>query len=323
MDTLKQCTKCKEQKPATLEYFLRDKRRENSIGSWCRACWSAHGKQRRAENPEKALEKERASKARLRAENPEKIREQQRAASARKRAKNPEKTREQDRARHARQMAENPEKVREQGRIKRARQRAKNPERIREQNRASHARQMAENPERIRERNRASHARRMAENPEKVRAQKRASQARQAAKKPEKVRERNRLTKMKLWREQPERMREESRIRASRREARKRSLPDTLTKQNWLYAVTWWAGCAYCGADLPAGKLTLDHVIPLVSPDCPGTVAGNIVPACKSCNSSKHTLPVEQFLERKFGQAHAANRLAIIADFFNTLPDDD
>lgn len=40
--------------------------------------------------------------------------------------------------------------------------------------------------------------------------------------------------------------------------------------------------CAYCNAE---ANLTMDHVIPIL---CGGkTTASNIIPACKSCNSSK------------------------------------
>ena len=42
--------------------------------------------------------------------------------------------------------------------------------------------------------------------------------------------------------------------------------------------------CAYCGS---TGVLAQDHFIPISNPDCPGTIPGNIVPACTKCNSSK------------------------------------
>lgn len=49
----------------------------------------------------------------------------------------------------------------------------------------------------------------------------------------------------------------------------------------------WGHQCAYCGK---AGVMTQDHFIPLSHPDCPGTVPGNIVPACLQCNLSKGPL---------------------------------
>jgi 5-methylcytosine-specific restriction endonuclease McrA len=46
--------------------------------------------------------------------------------------------------------------------------------------------------------------------------------------------------------------------------------------------------CAYC--DKPCkGRLTQDHVVPLSKGG--GHTASNIVPACKNCNSRKHTGP--------------------------------
>lgn len=46
----------------------------------------------------------------------------------------------------------------------------------------------------------------------------------------------------------------------------------------------WRYRCAYCDA---GGFLTQDHFIPINHPNFPGTVPGNIVPACESCNYSK------------------------------------
>lgn len=54
--------------------------------------------------------------------------------------------------------------------------------------------------------------------------------------------------------------------------------------------------CAYCGCKKP---LALDHFIPIAKggPDC----LGNLVPACKSCNSSKHDSdPMEWYKSQQF-----------------------
>lgn len=53
--------------------------------------------------------------------------------------------------------------------------------------------------------------------------------------------------------------------------------------------------CAYCGQ---AKKLEQDHII-AVSKGGNYTYT-NIVPACKSCNSSKGDIPVDVFLDRRF-----------------------
>jgi len=65
-----------------------------------------------------------------------------------------------------------------------------------------------------------------------------------------------------------------------------------------LRGTSWWknkiaAGiCYYCGRKFPAKELTMDHLIPLARG---GTSSkGNIVAACKECNTRKKTLlPME------------------------------
>lgn len=51
--------------------------------------------------------------------------------------------------------------------------------------------------------------------------------------------------------------------------------------------------CAYC--DNPAS--TWDHIIPVIQGG--NTTPGNIVPACKTCNSSKHAKDVFEWMEEK------------------------
>jgi 5-methylcytosine-specific restriction endonuclease McrA len=56
----------------------------------------------------------------------------------------------------------------------------------------------------------------------------------------------------------------------------------------------WWkrriadGRCHYCRREVGAGRLTLDHVVPLIRGG--KSVRGNIVPACKECNSAKQSL---------------------------------
>jgi 5-methylcytosine-specific restriction enzyme A len=53
----------------------------------------------------------------------------------------------------------------------------------------------------------------------------------------------------------------------------------------------WWkrqcakGRCYYCGSLTPATALTMDHIVPLSRGG--KTTKGNVVPACKSCNSKK------------------------------------
>ena len=67
---------------------------------------------------------------------------------------------------------------------------------------------------------------------------------------------------------------------------------------------SWWRKkcatglCAYCGQKIPAGELTMDHIIPLSRGGV--TEKFNIVLACKECNNKKkYLLPAEwdEYLE--------------------------
>lgn len=69
-----------------------------------------------------------------------------------------------------------------------------------------------------------------------------------------------------------------------RRRAFKRALPATLTVTQWTAVlVAYDHRCAYCGVN--GLKLTQDHVIPLSKGGA--YEMGNIVPACRPCNSRK------------------------------------
>ncbi|MFP4040278.1 MAG: HNH endonuclease [Desulfosudaceae bacterium] len=60
----------------------------------------------------------------------------------------------------------------------------------------------------------------------------------------------------------------------------------------------WWkrrldkGRCHYCGRPFSPDQLTMDHVVPLARGG--KTTKGNVVPACKTCNTEKkQRLPVE------------------------------
>lgn len=73
-----------------------------------------------------------------------------------------------------------------------------------------------------------------------------------------------------------------------RRSQRLSLVERTLTEAEWCETLEFFDHrCAYC---LGHKKLTMDHVIP-ISKGGPHT-AGNIVPACRSCNSKKLNRPV-------------------------------
>lgn len=60
----------------------------------------------------------------------------------------------------------------------------------------------------------------------------------------------------------------------------------------------WWKRrcakgvCHYCGRSTPPKELTMDHIVPISRGG--RSTKGNIVPACKACNTAKrHLLPME------------------------------
>lgn len=118
------------------------------------------------------------------------------------------------------------------------------------------------------------------------------------------------------------------RVYAERRRARKRSLPDTLTHDEWQRALAYFGNrCAVCERvfeDAPALRSkTADHWIPLSSPHCPGTVATNIVPLCGEsadgsggCNHSKGAKLPDEWLKERYGDIAAAEILNRIEAYF-------
>lgn len=97
---------------------------------------------------------------------------------------------------------------------------------------------------------------------------------------------------VKLWMEAH---REAINIIQARRRAKKRSVLNTLTLEEWLQTLEVFNhACGYClRTDLP---LTMDHVEP-ISHGGPHTIE-NIVPACKSCNCSKNNRSIFVMLNR-------------------------
>jgi 5-methylcytosine-specific restriction endonuclease McrA len=82
---------------------------------------------------------------------------------------------------------------------------------------------------------------------------------------------------------------------AKRRQRRLGKVDNDLTAEQWFDLLQAWQQCAYCGADGVA--LQKDCVLP-VSRGGRYTVT-NVVPACASCNASKHNSEVSGWLRRK------------------------
>ena len=82
---------------------------------------------------------------------------------------------------------------------------------------------------------------------------------------------------------------------AKRRQRRLSRVDNDLTDDQWFEILAVWEGCAYCQATGPA--LHRDCVQP-ISRGGRYTVE-NVVPACASCNASKHNSEVTGWMRRK------------------------
>lgn len=203
----------------------------------------------------------------------------------------------------------NADKVRE----RRRRRRAENADKARAYARSYYA----ENVGKAKERNRRYYT----ENTEKVRG----IQRRYRAENSNKVKESNRRYRVEnsdKKREYDRRYRtknaDKRRMSSSRYRTKKRFLPDAFTAATWQRALSYFNGCcAYCGNQQDFWHIIeADHLIPLSSPLCPGTISTNIIPACKSCNTSKSDNDPIDWLNRKFGKRKAAQILKRVNAYF-------
>lgn len=114
---------------------------------------------------------------------------------------------------------------------------------------------------------------------------------------------------------------EKSRIRTHKRLARKRQLPNNCTPDNWEACLEYWQHrCAACGRTKDETiTIAADHWIPLSWPDCPGTIAANMIPLCHGidgCNNTKWAHDPEIWLQKRFGVQDAQVILSRINAYF-------
>jgi 5-methylcytosine-specific restriction endonuclease McrA len=65
-----------------------------------------------------------------------------------------------------------------------------------------------------------------------------------------------------------------------------------LRKTRWWKNVVARGACHYCGVSFRPDELTMDHLVPIVRGG--KSTRGNVVPACRECNSKKkYLLPIE------------------------------
>lgn len=136
----------------------------------------------------------------------------------------------------------------------------------------------------------------------------------------------NNLEKARRWaREYVKGNPDKARVVKLRYRARKKGLPDTFTRQQWENCLTYFMGCcAVCERPMNGffHKPHADHWIPISNPDCPGTVAQNIVPLCggqDGCNQSKGGKLPDGWLVEKFGKRKAKQIMKRIQAYFDDL----
>lgn len=80
---------------------------------------------------------------------------------------------------------------------------------------------------------------------------------------------------------------------------RERAKAREIRKSQWWKRKCSEGICYFCKIKFPHKELTMDHVVPLIRGG--KSRKGNIVPACRECNSKKkHMLPVEweEYMEK-------------------------
>ena len=109
-----------------------------------------------------------------------------------------------------------------------------------------------------------------------------------------------------------------------RRHARMHSLPDILTTEQWQACLEYWNYCcAVCGKQLRdlfgEVKSHADHWIPLSLPDCPGTIATNMICLCNKCNLSKRDMMPLEWLIRRYDKQKANQIMKRVESYFESL----
>ena len=108
------------------------------------------------------------------------------------------------------------------------------------------------------------------------------------------------------------------RARAARRRTRRMArVEHDLTDEQWAALVEAWGGCAYCGAT--THRLQRDCVLPISRGG--RYTAGNVVPACASCNASKCNAEVTGWLRRKrYDESAFLLRWQAVTDGLEAMP---
>lgn len=284
---LKRCTQCGESKPATTEYFYRDKSNKAGLTPQCKACRRAYWSARAAEFAEKRRIKDAGHHAEIYARR--KAREAGRPDfAARKRAYR-EANRERRNAYERKRYARKSQEIRQ-------RQRKWRLAKI-DQYKAAEQRYREANRQKLRER------------------------ARQWYRDHSEV---QRWRNKRNYRNRIDRYRKASVVSSRARTARKARLPTEYGTDDWQSCLEYFGGC--CAAcNRPPGlfhALALDHWVPLSAPDCPGHIATNIVPLCHGeggCNNSKSNRDAVEWATERFGRRKAHQIITRVQDYFDSI----
>lgn len=272
---MKQCKQCGEIKPID-EYY----KKGTSLQAYCKPCSRSRMREYYRTNPDKF----KTYKQKYHEADPQKRKEMQRRYYESHAADLKNKTLEYQKA--------NPEKVNAKNR----QWRESHKESLNQKQREKRAANRDVENERARLRRES--------NPEKRKETQRRYYARHRERILEKTRELKRQSRL----ADPEKRREQDRqyyaanrekciASARKKDARRRSALEKVrcdfTAEQWKEKKRRYSNrCYYCGEKKP---LTQDHVIPLSKGG--EHTWGNILPACRNCNSSKSSRTVEEFLK--------------------------
>jgi len=289
-EEVKKCTKCGRELPATNEFFYRDSRTKDGFVSRCKECRDTADKERRLRDHEKCKQR------RKELYDPEKAK----INSAIYR----ENHKEELKAKKKQYYEEHREEILEQ----KKKYHQENKEHRNEYNR----KYAEENKERLKEYSRIRYEKER----DKILEQHKLYYLKKREEILIQVAEYRKNNKNKIY-ESNKRYYQtlagmESQRKAShRRKARERDLKATLTLEQWQACVDCFDNtCAYCGKEK---KLTQDHFVPVVKQ---GTyTVDNILPACRSCNSSKQDFDFGEWYKTK--PFYSEKRLRKIYKYLN------
>lgn len=259
MEKTKICSKCGEEKPATTDYFYKNKDGKFGVARRCKECVKADARQYHEKHKESNNARHREYSKQYYLDNKEK--ELKRNKAHREAYKD-----------HYKETS----KVYYELNKERILETTKTYQREHREERSAHAKIYNEaNKERIKEQKQQYYL----ENKERILARCKEYTLRD----PEKTKLRNR--------EWAKNNKDKHNMRKQRRRSRQLKLPTTLTEQQWQFTKDWFGNkCCYCGSER---KLEQEHFIPVTSSG--GYTHDNIVCACKSCNNSKGTKPFDEW----------------------------